>query len=557
MDYLQSLNERQRAAVVFDQGNLIITAGPGTGKTHTLTCRIKTLIPKLLSNQKILAVTFTNKAAQEMRTRLKELDVDIERSVEVGTFHAFALALLRRYKDQLAFPLDFNIASPDEILILSKELWSGRSKSERRKTLKEISDKKSCLANAPDTADSLALSRFMRERKLVDFDDILRDSVILLRDNAEVLSNVRAAYRFILVDEYQDINAIQEELLRLLAQGGAGLTVIGDPNQAIYSFRGSDVSFFGSFAKNFPPAQELSLSENYRSSENLLTASAQVISAREKIPLSPLTARIYEQGFLNVHGAASVKAEAEYVVRSIEKLVGGTSMFSHDTKRASSHKGSEYSFGDIAVLYRLNRQSGALKEALVRSGIPFQVSGDKAPTLALESRVFLRSLPDNTDLNTALLSLKAKDPLLEENWEKVLAQASSSSSVADFCDKISLTTSDDAFSFKVEKVSLMTLHAAKGLEFSVVFIIGCNEGLIPLALEGFASDIEEERRLFYVGMTRAKRVLTLTHAPFNGLGKNHASPFLSDIEEALKSYEALAARKPRRKNPDADQLKLF
>ena len=272
-----------------------------------------------------------------------------------------------------------------------------------------------------------------------------------------------------------------------------------------------------------------------------------------------LTAEIYAKGLLKVHESATDKAEAEYVAHTIEKLVGGTSNFSLDSGRVG-REGAQRSFGDIAVLYRLNVQGRLMAQALQRLGVPYQVSGNEALDLSAKTRAALQRLPSQFDLTEALKKLRSDDKALDENWDAFVKLAGRSKDARDFLDILSLETPEDHFDFKVEKVSLMTLHAAKGLEFPVVFIVGCEEGLLPLDLEFFTSDIAEERRLFYVGMTRAKEELLLVRARkrilYGRTVEFPASRFLADIEEGLKAYEIALAHKPR-KSPDRDQLKLF
>lgn len=462
-----NVNAAQGQAVAHHSPYLLIVAGPGTGKTHTLTLRIAHFIPQLKIGENILAITFTNKAAHEMRERLGHYCGSEPQAVWVGTFHKFCLSMLREDGQ------DFKIASEEEMKSVAEDT---------RAELTEISRLKSTVLK--DIPENVArYNRKLRAKNLLDFDDILQEAFILLRDNKNARDRVQQRYRYIFVDEYQDTNAIQHEILKLLAGGGAGVTAIGDPNQAIYGFRGSDVSFFHRFEKDFPGAKILSLSENYRSTQNLIEAAGQVIAKGETFKVPPLTAKIYREGRLVIHQAPTERAEAEYVVHEIEKMVGGTSLFSKDSKRVAGYKDTSFTFGDMAVLYRLNSQRKFLEEAFARSGIPFSVSGDKA------------------------------------FWEE-----------------------QEAREFTVEKVSLLTLHAAKGLEFSVVFIVGCEDGLVPLKLKGRKADLAEERRLFYVGMTRAKERLYFVHTKKRVLfGKTQASlasPFLSDIENQLKEYEA-------------------
>jgi DNA helicase-2/ATP-dependent DNA helicase PcrA len=483
MEKPADLNESQWQAVRHEGSHLLITAGPGTGKTHTLTHRIAHFIPFLKSNEKILAITFTNKAARQMEDRLTALGVRQSR-LFVGTFHAFCLKLLRDYFEHTALPKDFKVARPEDIKGFNKE------------TLERISHiKSSQLAISPDE-DYKAYQRYLRQESLIDFDDILREALLLLEDE-NIAGQLCRQYRYILVDEYQDSNMVQNALLKILAREGVLLTAIGDANQSIYGFRGSRVALFHRFQEDFAPAQILTLQENYRSAPSLLTASGQVMGGVR------LRALLSTQGKLVIHQAATDRAEADYVAHQIEKLIGGLDM---NTSRRAVR-----SLGDIVILYRLNAQCHAMGQALEHLGIPYQVSQ------------------------------KHKKGEI-------------------YSDEDALGQNEEDLEYNVEKVSLMSLHAAKGLEFPSVFIIGCEDNLLPLDLMGMKSDPQEERRLFYVGMTRAKEHLYLTHSKrrqlFGQTLLQNPSPYLADIAEELKAYEA-AKRNIPKKDPDALQMKLF
>ncbi len=477
------LNESQWQAVCHQGSHLLITAGPGTGKTHTLTHRIARLIPSLKSNESILAITFTNKAARQMQDRLTALGVS-PYQLFIGTFHAFCLKLLRDYFGATALPKDFKVARPEDIKGFSKE------------TLERISHMKSSqLAISPDE-DYKAYQRYLRQEGLVDFDDILREALSLLEDE-NITGELQRRYRYVFVDEYQDSNIVQNVLLKKLAREGVLLTAIGDANQSIYGFRGSRVELFHRFEEDFAPARILTLQENYRSAPSLLAASGQVMGGIQ------LLAQLKTQGKLVIHQAATDRAEADYVAHGIEKLIGGLDM---NTSRKAAR-----SLGDIAILYRLNAQQYVLSQALEHLGIPYQVS-QKPPRGTVYS------------------------------------------------DEDALGQNEEELEYTFEKVSLMTLHAAKGLEFPVVFIVGCEDHLLPLDFMGMKGDTEEERRLFYVGMTRAKEHLYLTYAKrrqlFGQTIIQNPSPYLADIAEELKAYEAAKRNSPK-KDPDALQMKLF
>ncbi|MBI3601293.1 MAG: ATP-dependent helicase [Candidatus Omnitrophica bacterium] len=486
MQTLSGLNDSQWKAVCHTGAHLLIVAGPGTGKTHTITRRIAHMIPSLKPNQKVLAITFTNKAAQEMQGRLLALGVPLNKAL-VGTFHAFCLKLLRDHWQETALPKDFKVAIPQDIQGFDKAV------------LERIGLMKSTRLVIEGDNEYKTYQRYLRKNNWIDFDDILREALALL-ENEDIAHQVRACYRHIFVDEYQDTNIIQNALLKILTQEGTLLTAIGDPNQSIYGFRGGNVALFGRFKDDFPGVRELTLQENYRSASNLLAASCQVMGGLE------LLAKLDAKGKLVTHEAASDAAEADYVTSQIEKMVGGMDML--------SARGAYRSLGDIAILYRLNAERHVIGQALEHLGIPYQVS-QKVPK------------------------------------------------PAGYSDEAVLGQFEEELDYNVEKVSLLTLHAAKGLEFPVVFIIGCEAKLLPLDIHAMKGDPQEERRLFYVGMTRAREHLYLTRARrrqlFGQTWFNPPSPFLADIEEDLKVYENSKPRRGPRKSEEAEkqQLKLF
>ena len=483
MERPYDLNESQWQAVQHEGSHLLITAGPGTGKTHTLTRRIAHVIPSLKHNEKILAITFTNKAARQMQDRLTALGVR-QSQLFVGTFHSFCLKLLRDHFEHTALPKDFKVARPEDIIGFDKAV------------LERISQMKSTqLVIFPDD-EYKSYQRYLRHNSWIDFDDILCEALVLMEEE-DIVGQLRCQYRYIFVDEYQDSNIIQHALLKILVQEGVILTAIGDANQSIYGFRGSRVEFFGRFQEDFFPAKVLTLQENYRSAPSLLAASGQVMGGIQ------LLAKLSTQGKLVIHQAATDRAEADYVAHQIEKLVGGLDM---NTSRRAVR-----SLGDIVILYRLNAQRHLMGQALEHLGIPYQVS----------------QKPKRGEV---------------------------------YSDQDALGQNEEELEYNVEKVSLMSLHAAKGLEFPVVFIIGCEQNLLPLDLIGMKGDSEEERRLFYVGMTRTKEHLYLTHAKrrqlFGQTLIQEPSPYLADIAEELKAYEEAKRHIPK-KDPDALQMKLF
>ncbi|MFA5087843.1 MAG: ATP-dependent helicase [Candidatus Omnitrophota bacterium] len=579
----KDVNKAQWKAILHAGSHLLIVAGPGTGKTHTLVHRMAHISGQLERGQKILAVTFTNKAAREMSQRLAGLLDHHSGKVTAGTFHHFCLSILRQYGSRIAQGENFQIATEPDIHSAAKELWAEESFSFRKNILEEISSWKSVRFREPMPGNVRRYQERLRKDNLLDFDDLLLETLNLLTADTSVLRDVQKTFRFIFVDEYQDINPLQHALLKTLVAPGIYLTAIGDPNQAIYGFRGSDVRFFESFAQDFQGASVFFLQENYRSASNLLKASGQVIEKSGFPDIPPLTAQIYQEGRLLIHEASTDKAEAEYVVHQIEKLVGGTSMFSRDSGRVDNAGEARRSFGDVAVLYRLNSQRRILQEAFERSGIPFQVSGDKPliaqPVISKIVKMIMRersrlSRPGKgSGIVEALRSVRdwadyreilKENPDAEENFSRLIHFAGAFTSFDEFIDYVFLQRSDDLLEEKAEKVSLLTLHAAKGLEFPAVFIIGCEQGLLPLRLDGFETNIDEERRLFYVGMTRAEEQLFLIRARrrrlYGRVYQNSPSTFIFDIEERLKLLdkpEPLRSRGKGKGIRQEKQLSLF
>lgn len=661
---LGGLNEAQRQAVTCIDRSVIISAGPGTGKTRTLTHRIAYLVLQAgAAPESILAITFTNKAADEMAERLAALLGSRTAHITVKTFHAFAATLLREHGAAIGLDPRFAICSEEDRLVLLRLACPQLSQAEAQKVLGAISDAKNLLHGPDAVGSELSVTYRAYEAALaashaLDFDDLIMKSVQLLQDAPDVLRAIQARYKWLSVDEYQDVNLAQVRLLTLLAGGGANLCVIGDSDQAIYGFRGADRSYFLAFKDEYPNAVALQLSENYRSTQLILDAAVQVISredgaakgegalASRTPPLRVLRAvqalaDFTEQVKLDVYHAPTDRAEAEYVVHQIEQLVGGTSYFSLDSGRAAGDvPAAARSFADFAVLYRLGAQSKLLIEAFDRSGIPYQTVGqtplhaytEVRQVLAhlwllynpvsrlhwltalsegratgahdLVDRVVTRGVErgQGNPLSQVLSGLanevgrSQRDRLLglsklygelgagrvsvtraiERVWQFVqMAQTGQDSAhieqllllagpygdrLGDFLQAVHLRTETDVYDPRADRVTLMTLHAAKGLEFPVVFIVGCEEGLLPYMRQDKTNDLDEERRLFYVGMTRAEQKLTLCHARkrvlFGQAVQNPPSRFVNDIEAALKVLKEMEARRKEPKE-EPQQLSLF
>ncbi|MDZ5444137.1 UvrD-helicase domain-containing protein [Micromonospora sp. 4G57] len=553
---LDRLDAMQRVAASAPGGPLLIVAGPGTGKTRTLTHRIAYLCAELnVFPEQCLAITFTRRAAEELRHRLDGLLGPVAEDVTVGTFHSLGLSILRENAVAADLPADFRIA--------------------------DDADRSAARAEAGD--DAARYTALLRKQDLVDLDELLTLPVALLKADKKLVREYRDRWRWIFVDEYQDVDAVQYELLRLLSPADGNLCAIGDPDQAIYSFRGADVGYFLRFSLDFTDARLVRLNRNYRSSAPILAAAVQAIAPSSLVrgrrldparldPEAPLVGR---------YPAASVSDEADFVVRTIDELVGGLSHRSLDSGRIDG-RSTNLSFSDIAVLYRTDQQAAPIVDALARANIPVQKRShdrlrDRPGVLAiarelrhadgldgsLPARVRLAgqvlaerfAVPtlDNTgavrpeDVRTAIDLLTPLARRCGDDLEPFLAQLATGAEV-------------DALDPRAEAVTLLTLHAAKGLEFPVVFLVGAEDGLLPLRWPGSEPDddaVAEERRLFFVGLTRAQDRLYVSHAARrvrHGAERDcRPSPFLDVIDPGL--FERFGDAEPRR--PKDRQLRLI
>ena len=373
---------------------------------------------------------------------------------------------------------------------------------------------------------------------------------------------MRGKFRALCVDEFQDLDEAQYRLMRLVAPESADLCVIGDPDQAIYGFRGADASSFARVAKDYPAAKTLRLRKNYRSSGTIVQAASQVIATNAEPSLAEIVREMHDR--IAIHAAPTERAEAEFVVKEIEALLGGHSFSSIDSGRGQSAARTDVAFGDIAILYRTEAQSAALVEAFARSGMPFATSArrplaDNPAVAAILAEIAACPWAPLADaLSDAAKAAGDGERAEALRWLTELA-ASSGSDRAHFLEAVAIADESDFFDARADRVALLTMHAAKGLEFSVVFVVGLEDGIVPLTF-GAADDanVAEERRLFYVAMTRAKDRLFLTRAEerlWRGKRRKHeASPFLTDIEAELLRDQP--KRLPRRR-PEAAQLALF
>jgi DNA helicase-2/ATP-dependent DNA helicase PcrA len=668
----ENLNEAQQAAVQHTGGPLLIVAGPGTGKTFTLAHRIARLLLKGVARpNQILAVTFTNKAAQAMTERLSKIlgDAGLPEGLTIRTFHALCLDIISVEAEALGIKSRISLLNEKDRLQLVKEAIRGIRYSALNTKIdaERISDliskvKQRLLLPEDDLAEivptvlmdpfPLIYKRYqdiLNKNHLLDFDDLILKTVRLFETEQAIQNKYRERFRFIFVDEYQDINYAQYRLVRLLAPADHDICVIGDPDQAIYGFRGADVRHFHRFCKEYPRAKTIRLTQNYRSTETILRASGQLIGSDDpKRTQESMWSGIHGAKALVVAGLPTEKAEAEYIVKTIDQEVGGIAHFSMDSGRIDQFEGKkDRTFADFVVLYRIKEQGRAMEAAFSRSGIPFQMLGNEKledrkgirelvsylkagcsvacdldverilnfpargigrdtvralrkwseikgcslmtvlgrvdevslvkPGPRIKLRAFsedLHQLKEHLNGMTvfeqvvyvlnhfALVDAMDGNKAFEEGLSTFLDLSRSfGDRTVEFLAHLALERAQDRYDHTAEKVSLMTMHAAKGLEFPVVFIAGCEDGLIPYrrtnAEEG---DPVEERRLFYVALTRAQEKIYVTHTKkrllFGQKILQRVSPFLRAVEEDLKEYKKPFPAKSGHKKEDA-QLTLF
>ena len=510
-------------------------------------------------------VTCTRRAAEELRQRLRALLPTAARDCAVHSFHSLGLAILRAHRATLGLSEDFRIADEAErATALAAAL--GVSQSKALRLLKAISTlKRTGAAGDAESAEALALCRRLgMAQNWVDFDDLIGLAVEILESDSTVATLWRERFQHICVDEFQDVDEQQYRLLRLLAAPGGNICVIGDPNQAIYGFRGADAACFERFAQDFPGAQSVRLGRNYRSSGTIVKAAARLIGGGTPADIMrPMSEPIA------LHAAANERMEAEFVAAEIERLLGGNDLLAANKGKAGKGRAA-LSFADFAVLYRTDAQSAALRAAFDQAGIPFKKSTPAPIAGQAAVRAMLRALekrPDDVDLATRIAM--AAEHLRREGVEADLAALSEarrwlvalagSGVEALLREHAALATEADFWDPRADRVSLLTMHAAKGLEFSAVFVVGLEDGLTPFSWgEGQENEAEaEERRLFYVAMTRAKDRLFLSRATQRSWrGQIRAlppSPFLRDIPPGLTRQISPSAK--RRAEPR--QYSLF
>ena len=639
-DALDGLNEAQREAACASAPILAVIAGPGTGKTHTLVSRIAYLVRRRgVPPSHITAVTFTNRAAEEMRTRLKKAlgNARTVNAMTIGTFHSICLKILARGNARDGLSL---IDEPEALSILEDVRETLHGKGSLRDMAHAISLRKSGAelsgraATVPPDVYDLYQAQLARYGAL-DYDDILLRTLALFETaDAAAMKKDRlfTPFSYLLVDEFQDINPVQYRLIRAWGQGSDGIFVIGDPDQSIYGFRGSDSRCFSRFLTDFPAARAIHLTKDYRSTPEIVACSRSVIDGRTGGPQSgpgegnSLEAQ-REPGLpVRLLTAGSDFSQAVFVAKEINRMVGGIDMLQAHASPFPGENGRARGFSDIAVLYRTNRQAAVLEECLTKEGIPYTVAGrdDRLADRDIRQAVaFFRFLLNPGDLPALSCCMKemavcpvrdvpaflaryaqtdktpaslrktmaacfGPDPgdgarrffeKLDAFWPRVAREKPSRlveawveangsaptpglellahmavlhESMPTLLQNLLTGQEGDLVrsggkTYTPDAVSLMTLHAAKGLEFPVVFLCGVRDGVIPLKNHAGECDLDEERRLLYVGMTRARDELLL-------LTSSAPSPFLSAIPASRLAKGSVAARE---KSPEFEQTRLF
>ena len=620
---IEGLNDRQKEAVLYNDGPLLIIAGAGAGKTKTLTTKIAYLIEEGFAHPyNVLAITFTNKAAKEMKDRLYGLIGDLAKKVQVSTFHSFGLKLLRENYERLGYDKNFVIMDSDDSLTVVKKIIKDLRYDPKIYNPRAIRNKISSCKNemmTPQMYERYAISDYEKvmykvyekyEEKLkknnsVDFDDLLLLPIKLFKENPDILKRYQDLYLYILIDEYQDTNEAQYILSKLISAKNRKITCVGDDSQSIYSFRGANYKNILNFEKDYKDAKTILLEENYRSTTTILDAANQVIKNNTQRKDKNLWTNRGQGEKIKYYRAYNERDEAQYVIRKIKEL-----------------RNKDVEYKDIAVLYRTNAQSRVLEEEMLKENMPYRVIGsfyfysrkeikdliaylrlihnskDNVSLLRvintpkrgiglktienltqkadLEGTSIYEAITSGKELQfkTIIEQLKAiqEELTLTELIDKVLdasglrqelesektlesevrlenleefksitksfEEREGLVSLEDFLLEISLISDVEEYKDDPNRVSLMTVHSVKGLEFDHVFVVGMEEGIFPhmnSLME--TSELEEERRLCYVAITRAKDDLHLVNARRRTLfGKEQINPvsrFIGEISKDL------------------------
>lgn len=550
---LDQLDEEQQKAAKIVDGALLIVAGPGAGKTRTLTHRIAHMIKeKGVAPASILAVTFTKRAAKEMQDRLKQLLPNHYQALSIHTFHSLCFTILKNHYKKVQLNREFKIIDEITHLKIIKQTLNLTGKQAKEFSKKQF------------TKEEIApYQQKMRENNFITFDDLITLTIQLFENNPDLLIEYQKRFSYLSIDEYQDIDDAQYQLIKLLAPSHGNLCVIGDPNQAIYKFRGGNAAYFQSFSDDYPNAAIVHLKRNYRSTPIIVNASNQILNEQAISMIEKVGDKI------TFHVAKTNKSEAEYIVKTIENLMGGHNFFSIDSGRANG-LGDDLSFSDFAILYRTKSLAQSCIEAFNRSGMPFINYSTDNLLNTKESHLILESLQkdsSNFTLKQKLARISSEElPADKTKIKNSLEQISAFAKLVDydsdrFFNEILFAKETDTIDERGDFISLMTLHAAKGLEFKVVFIIGLEDGILPFSFGKKESiDFDEEQRLFYVGLTRAKEKLYLLRAEKRFLRGElkiqKPSPFLNRINEQL-AIQTKTKLKSKTKIVQEEQLTLW
>lgn len=620
---IDNLNEMQKEAVMTTEGPLLILAGAGSGKTKVLTTRIAYLIEeKGIDPYHILAITFTNKAAKEMQSRLISLIGDIAKGIQVSTFHSFGLKILRENYELLGYDRNFVIMDSDDSLTVIKRILKSLDLDPKQYNPTAIKNRISGCKNelmTPETYERYATTEFekvvlqvfiayekkLKENNSIDFDDLLILPIRLFQKNPYILEKYQSRFRYVLIDEYQDTNEAQYILTKMMSAKYRNICVVGDENQSIYSFRGANYRNILNFEKDYKETKTIKLEQNYRSTQNILNAANQVIKNNQNRKDKNLWSNQGEGEKISYYRAYDEKDESHFVASTIKKILD-----------------DGISGEEIAVLYRTNAQSRTLEEDLLKSNIPYRVVGSfyfysrkeikdlmaylrlihnekdnvsllrvintpkrgiglktiqNLSTIAdiegksiyeviqsgkeMEFKKIIEDLKrvsenltltelvdkilDTTGMRQELESEKTLEADIRlENLEefksitKAFEERDGLISLEDFLFEVSLVSDREEYKDSNNKVSLMTVHSVKGLEFKYVFVVGLEEGIFPHMNSLMDNqELEEERRLAYVAITRAKEKLYLVNARRRMLfGKDQINPpsrFISEIDDSL------------------------
>ncbi|MBN2544570.1 MAG: UvrD-helicase domain-containing protein [Spirochaetes bacterium] len=591
----EELNESQKKAVQYIKGPAIILAGPGTGKTKTLTFKIMELLKSGIDPENILNLTFSNQAALEIKERIKKYlnDENISKKLNVSTFHAFGLSVIEQNIELAGRNKNYNIIETKEKEFILKNFLN-ISKGKIKRTVDQLSKIKQAVEE-PENEEMISIflkyEEALKEYNLLDFDDLLFIPLNIFCSQPEILKSCIEKYRWVNVDEFQDLNLIQYKILRKLCpHEDSNLTVIGDPNQAIYGFRGASAKFINEFLKDYKNASAFSLDTSYRCPDNILKASSQIINAEKHYLIKGI-----EEGLkINIKEYDTDKTEAEFIARKIENMIGGLRFFSIDSGITDGDR-ANMTFKDFAVLLRTGRQMDVIINAFNDHSIPYEIIGEipyyrTSPFNEIIEIIKCSLNPENSfykkaieihnissqNLGTVQNLLSGNkiyeaslfifqnyfpDQLEKNSYNLKLLEESCNNfkEAADFVRFTESGESTDQLKSKSERVKLMTMHASKGLEFDTVFIAGCSEVFIPFSLyQNLQVDMNEEQRLLYVAMTRARKNLYLTYSKKSSLSNIpklfKISPFVEKIQKELIKFEV---KEKKYKKADDEQLLLF